>query len=180
MKRLIPIVFLLCTPVLADEQQRIEQSRHLAMELQQQLSSELMSAMKAQGPVHAIAVCNERAPEIAKGLSSNHNAVVGRTALRVRNPNNAPMGEHKAVMDYFQARLAKDPNTVPEVLFTASNGEQHYMRAIPMQPQCAACHGSNIKPEVSHAIAQKYPYDKATGFEVGDLRGSFLIRWIAE
>lgn len=180
MKRFIPLVLLLTTPVMADEQQRIDQSRHLAMELQQQLSSELMAAMKAEGPVHAIAVCNERAPVIAEGLSKSNNAVVGRTALRVRNPDNAPMGEHKAVMDYFQARLAKDPNTVPEVLFTASNGEQHYMRAIPMQPQCAACHGSNIKPEVSRAIAQKYPNDQATGFEVGDLRGSFLIRWIAE
>jgi mono/diheme cytochrome c family protein len=180
MKALIPIVFLLSTPVLADDQQRIEQSRHLAMELQQQLSSELMAAMKAQGPVHAISVCNERAPDIAEGLSKSNNAVVGRTALRVRNPNNAPMGEQKAVMDYFQARMAKDPNTVPEVLFTASNGEQHYMRAIPMQPQCAACHGSNITPDVRNAIAQKYPNDQATGFEVGDLRGSFLIRWLEE
>ncbi|CUA87390.1 Tll0287-like domain-containing protein [Pseudidiomarina woesei] len=180
MKRLILMVFLFSTSVLADDQQRIEQSRHLAMELGQKLSSELMVAMKAEGAVHAISVCNERAPEIAAGLSQNNNARVGRTALRVRNPNNAPTGEHKAVMQYFQARLAKEPNTVPEVLFTASNGEQHYMRAIPMQPQCAACHGSNIAPEVRNAIAQKYPNDQATGFEVGDLRGSFLIRWLAE
>src|SRR5690606_4540754 len=131
MKRLITLVFLVSAPVMADDQQRMEQARHLDMELGQQLSSELMTAMKEKGPVHAIAVCNERAPEIAQGLSESNNAIVGRTALRVRNPANAPMGEHKAVMEYFQARLAKDPNTVPEVLFTTSNGEQHYMRAIP-------------------------------------------------
>lgn len=179
MIRLVLLTMLVITvPALADDQQRIEQSRQLSMQLGKQLSAELMAAMKAEGPVHAISVCNERAPEIAQSLGANSNAIVGRTALRVRNPNNAPLGEHKAVMDYFKQRIAQDPNVVPEAWFTSSNGEQHYMRAIVMQPQCATCHGANVKPEVQQAIRAKYPDDQATGFEVGELRGSFLIRWL--
>ena len=50
------------------------------------------------------------------------------------------------------------------------------MKAIVMQPQCAACHGSNIDPELEQAITEKYPNDKATGFDVGNIRGAFVVR----
>lgn len=170
-------ISLLSTTAIADDHQTIENSRQLSQTLQQQLGAELMAAMKAQGPVHAIQVCNEKAPQIAQSISTD-NVTVARTALRVRNPNNAPTGEQKAVMEYFAERLAKEPSQVPEVLYNTSNGEQHYMRAIVMQPQCAACHGSAVKPEVQQAVLEKYPNDAATGFEVGDLRGSFVVTWL--
>ena len=53
---------------------------------------------------------------------------------------------------------------------------QVFMRAIPMQEQpCAACHGTNIAPEVKAAIDQAYPEDLAIGFKPGELRGAFLV-----
>jgi len=168
---------LVMAPALADDHQRIEDSRALSQSLQQQLGAELMAAMKAEGPVYAIQVCNEKAPQIAQSIS-DANVTVSRTALRVRNPNNSATGEQKAVMEYFAARLAKDPTIVPEVLFTDTQGKQQYMRAIVMQPQCAACHGHSVQPEVKQAILAKYPDDKAIGFNVGDLRGSFVVKWL--
>lgn len=65
-------------------------------------------------------------------------------------------------------------------MFEVENGEQNYMRAIVMQPQCLACHGSAVAKPLKQAIAEKYPNDQATGFEVGDLRGAFLIKWLSE
>lgn len=168
---------LVMAPALADDHQRIEDSRALSQSLQQQLGAELMAAMKSEGPVYAIQVCNEKAPKIAQSISDD-NVVVSRTALRVRNPSNAATGEQKAVMEYFVARLAKDPSNVPEVLFTDTEGKQQYMRAIVMQPQCAACHGHSVQPQVQQAILAKYPDDQATGFKVGDLRGSFVVKWL--
>lgn len=168
---------LVMAPALADDYQRIEDSRALSQSLQQQLGAELMAAMKAEGPVYAIQVCNEKAPAIAQSISDD-NVVVSRTALRVRNPSNAATSEQKAVMEYFAVRLAKDPSNVPEVLFTDTEGKQQYMRAIVMQPQCAACHGHSVQPEVKQAILAKYPDDKAIGFNVGDLRGSFVVKWL--
>ena len=70
----------------------IEHSRQLALQLGSELKGELGKAMAAGGPVAAISVCRERAPAIAARLSRESGAAVGRTALRVRNPANAPDG----------------------------------------------------------------------------------------
>jgi cytochrome c551/c552 len=51
----------------------------------------------------------------------------------------------------------------------------HYMKAIPTQEVCLACHGSNVKEPVREAIAKQYPADAATGFEKGELRGAFTF-----
>jgi hypothetical protein len=32
-----------------------------------------------------------------------------------------------------------------------------------------------LSPEVRAALAEQYPDDQATGFEVGDLRGAFIV-----
>lgn len=164
----------------AAQSSRLEEARALSTSLQEQLSSKLMAAMKAEGPVHAIGVCHVEAPEIAAQLSRDGEVEVGRTALRVRNPANAPQAEHREVMRDFTKALNKNPEVIPETLITLDNGEQHYLRAIVMQPQCAACHGKSIAPEVQAAITEKYPNDQATGFAVGELRGAFLIKWLSK
>ena len=42
---------------------------------------------------------------------------------------------------------------------------------------CAACHGTNIAPEVKAKIAELYPDDAAVGFKPGDMRGGIAISW---
>jgi len=56
--------------------------------------------------VAAVSVCRTRAPEIAARLSAESGAVVGRTALRVRNPVNAPDDLQRAVLEQFSVELA--------------------------------------------------------------------------
>lgn len=182
MGRLIVLVLILGlgADVFAGDSERVERSRELSRQLQQQLGAKLMAAMKAQGPVHAIEVCNLEAPQIAAQVSTPGMVEVGRTAIRYRNPSNAPTAEQVAVMESFAEQIKQDPSGVPERLITLENDEQYYMRAIVMQPQCLACHGKTIAEPVQQAIAEKYPNDKATGFEVGDLRGAFLIKWLSE
>jgi len=99
-----------------------------------QLSATLMKAMQEQGPVHGIQVCNEQAPAIAAAVNAANQgdtkAVVSRTALRVRNTNNAPTAEQRAVLEYFQARMNQG-ETAPELMFSSSDGNQYYMKAAP-------------------------------------------------
>lgn len=163
-----------------ESDERMERSRELSQQLQQQLGGKLMAAMKAEGPVHAIDVCHLEAPLIGEQVSTAGEVEVRRTALRYRNPANAPTEQQIAVMEQFAAQLQDDPSQIPETMITLDNGEQHYMRAIVMQPQCAACHGGSVQEPVLRAIADKYPNDQATGFEVGDLRGAFLVKWMSE
>jgi hypothetical protein len=158
---------------------RLAQSRALAQAFQQQLGGELQAAMARGGPVEAIGVCREVAPEIADRFAAQSQARVGRTALRVRNPANAPDPQARSILEEFERRLAADPETVPEHFAVAADGSARYLGAILLQPLCAACHGETLAPEVVDAVAGHYPDDQATGFAVGELRGAFLIDWPA-
>ena len=82
----------------------------------------------------------------------------------------------KKVLNRFAAELAAGKSIDKLSHSEIINGEFRYMQAIGMGEACTACHGQDIKPEVKTVIDQKYPYDEATGFTVGDLRGAFSLR----
>jgi hypothetical protein len=175
----------LTTTARADAEEWVGTSRLLADQLTGQLKSELQQAMQAAGPVAAIEVCRRRAPEIAARLNRESGAQVGRTALRVRNPANAPDDLERKVLQQFAEQLATATNAAagpPEAVFdlrTPQGIEHRYLRAIPMQPLCVTCHGKTIAPEIAAAIRAAYPDDAATGFEPGELRGAVTVRWPA-
>lgn len=161
----------------------LTRSRLLAQQLGTELKAELSSALASTGPVGAINVCRTRAPEIAAKLSRDSGAVVSRTALRVRNPANAPDALQRAMLEQFAGDLATGRTEMPlEAAVEINRGgriERRYMRAIPMDAMCLACHGQQLSPEVASAIASDYPADQATGFEQGQLRGAFSVIWPA-
>jgi hypothetical protein len=160
-------------------------SRALADQLSSELRGELGAAMAAGGPVAAIEVCRTRAPLIAARLSEASGADVRRTALRVRNPANAPDSYERAVLGRFARDLeqvprppAQPPDMQVEWPNLATGGiDRFYMRAIVMQPQCLPCHGATLAPEIADAIRRNYPSDEAIGFEPGQLRGAIVVRW---
>ncbi|MGE0387978.1 MAG: DUF3365 domain-containing protein [Gammaproteobacteria bacterium] len=158
---------------------RMAQGRELSTRLQQQLSGRLMAAMLESGAVNAIDVCRTEAPGIAAGLSSGAGARVWRTALKVRNPVNAPDLNARAVLEEFADELGTGTGAVPEHFAVAADGSARYMRAIVTQPPCLACHGAEIAAPVREAIQAHYPQDAATGFAAGDLRGAFVVDWPA-
>ena len=161
----------------------LTRSRLLAQQLGTELKAELTSALANAGPTGAIGVCRTRAPEIAARLSRESGALVSRTALRVRNPANAPDDLQHAILEQFADDLAAGRTEMPlEAAVEINRGgkiEHRYMRAIPMDAMCLACHGQQLAPAVAAAIAKAYPEDQATGFEQGQLRGAFSVIWPA-
>jgi len=99
----------------------------------------------------------------------------------VRNAANAPDEIERAVLEQFRADLASGKASGPlEAVFEVRRGDQterRYMRAIPTDAVCLTCHGAALAPEVAAAIAKDYPGDRATGFELGQLRGAFTVTW---
>ena len=176
---LCPVTLTTAEPV--PETAWIEQSRQLTMQLGGQLKGELTKAIADGGPIAAINVCYTRAPEIAAQLSKSSGARVGRTALRVRNPSNAPDSLERSVLEQFATDLGSGPIDRPlEAVFEIRRGdalERRYMRAIPTDALCLTCHGKTLAPELAAAIAQNYPGDQGTGFELGQLRGAFSVIW---
>ena len=163
----------------AQDDERLTVSRDAAAQLGQGLSAALLTSLGTDGPVEAIGVCSVEASPIAARLSERAGAHVGRTALKLRNPENAPDDAAREVMAAFARDLAAGATAPPEHFQTRPDGSARFMRAIVTQPLCVTCHGSEIAPDVATAIARHYPSDQATGFAVGDLRGAFIVEWPA-
>ena len=161
----------------------LARSRAMSNQLGTELKAELTAALARSGPSGAIEVCRSRAPEIAARLSRESGAKVSRTALRVRNPSNAPDDLQRAVLEQFADDLAAGQVQPPlEAAVEINRGgriERRYMRAIPTDALCLTCHGTELAPDVKAAIAKAYPDDQATGFTTGQLRGAFSVIWPA-
>ena len=161
------------------EAERAAESRQLTKSFAGKLKGELVGAMKAGGPESAIGVCQAAAPSIAEEKSDEKGWAVGRTALKLRNPANAPDEWEQAVLLEFQEKVEQgaDIAKLERYETTTKDGKPvfRYMKAIPTQQPCLTCHGSNVSESVQKAIAELYPQDEATGFSQGELRGAFTI-----
>lgn len=184
MKRFLIITLLSALPlsqVVADShlKQHAASSKKVVKEFMGQLKGELQGAMKAGGPVNAINVCKDRAPDIAKSLSEKYGWDIGRTSLKTRNPKNAPDAWELKVLNQFEARKAAGEDVKPMAYFAAveEKGKKsfRFMKAIPTGEVCLKCHGTNIDPKVVAKLDSAYPEDKARGFKLGDIRGAFTI-----
>jgi hypothetical protein len=156
-----------------DESALLEKSRQITAEYATLLQAALQSALVTGGPVAAINVCAEIAPQIASDLSRASGAKVRRTSLRFRNPGNAP--------DSWEARALErlDATDAPEIFEPDAFGGARYAKSIPTAAVCLACHGETLAPEIDAELSEAYPHDRARGFEVGDLRGAFSVSWPA-
>jgi hypothetical protein len=170
-------------PVLAEDLVAREQAaRKAAGELVQKLGSALKQEMASGGPDKAILVCRDLAPQIAGEISRANGWQVTRVGTRVRNPmlGLADDWESKVLTD-FEARAAKGEKyqdiAFGEVVEFGGSEYYHYMKAIPMQAACLSCHGNaeQIPAGVKAALASNYPHDRATGYQVGELRGAISI-----
>ncbi len=168
-------------PAFADDDvaARTAASRDVIKSFAGALKEQLSLAMADEGPVAAIEVCNLAAPGIAQAESSARGWQVGRTSLKLRNPDNAPDAWEMAVLQDFEARKAAgaDPKTLDHAEIVAGDGHRdfRYMKAIITQEVCTTCHGSSIAPEIVAQLDALYPGDQARGFAAGDIRGAFTI-----
>ena len=125
---------------------------------------------RADGPVAVVDVCSAEAPALAAKIQEETGVRLGRSSLKLRNPNNtAP--------DWVAAWLTEQgarPAAEAAPLSVVENGFARVVKPIAMEPPCLTCHGApeSIAPEVKAAIASRYPADAATGYAAGDLRGA--------
>ena len=159
---------------------RAAKARSLAHAYADRLRTSLAQALKEGGPVRAIDACNTLAPELNATVTDGETFEINRTALRVRNPDNAPDPWEQAALESFQKAIAAggDPKVLETYdVVTSKEGQRlfRYMRPITMHEQCLACHGPNVSHEVKSEVAKYYSDDKAIGFALGELRGAFSL-----
>ncbi len=184
MQRLLTIIALglgLTAPgaYAADYSDELDASRKTVKEFMQTLKKELQSSMQEGGPVNAVSVCNLTAPAIANTYSVRNGWEVGRTSLKLRNPNNAPDAWERSVLEAFEERklAGEDPAQMEfhEVIRVDGDKQLRYMKAIPTSRPCLACHGEALDSIVKTRLEKLYPHDQALGYREGDIRGAFTI-----
>jgi len=164
----------------ADLSVRATKARDLAHVYSEKLRDGIAKALKEVGPVGAVGACNILAPELNATVTDDSTFEIGRTALRVRNPENAPDAWELAGLEQFQKALAggSDAKTLEIYdVVTTKEGQRlfRYMRPITMREPCMTCHGTNVAQDVKAEIAKYYADDKALGFALGELRGAFSL-----
>jgi hypothetical protein len=170
------------TTCLADEalQANIDEGKGVIKAFFGDLKGELEKGMKQQGPVGSIDICHKMAPQLADAHAQMSGWQVGRTSLKVRNPDNAPDAWEAAALKEFEARKAagEDPMKLVKAEVVAEEGRQFFrmMKAIPTAEVCTKCHGSEIAEPVAAKLDELYPEDKARGYQVGELRGAFTLK----
>jgi hypothetical protein len=178
---------LLAVTVLAADQTPQEIGDQVAGRLFASLMTTLQEKIATDGPEAAIAYCRLEALPLTAQVAEEFPSVknVRRTALRVRNPNNAPDATDRSVLEEWLASW--NPTTPPQPIireYTAADGakELRYYRPVPVMATCLACHGSDeqIPDNVRAALQRDYPQDEAVDFHEGNLRGAIVVTFGAD
>lgn len=141
------------------------------------LKKQLSNAMMEKGPSHAIDFCKTYAPDISKAKIP-HDVKLKRTSQKIRNPENKADSLEMVVLEKY-AQLKANNQELSHTLIT-NNGDVHYFKPIFIQGACTTCHGDaavELSPKVKETLNQKYPNDQATGYQEGDLRGVWHLKF---
>lgn len=170
-------------PVAAQQDpELLTQARSIASEIPPKLLAVLQEEITKGGPEEAMAVCREKAPQMAKAASEKTGWNIRRVSLKNRNPNATPDAWEKAALEEFEQRQAagQAPATLEkgELITEGTVPTYRYIKALPTQTLCLSCHGNpdNFSPSFKAKLHGLYPHDKATGYAPGDIRGAITLK----
>jgi hypothetical protein len=158
-------------------------AKQVTAEFLEKLSGELKKEMAANGPVAALSVCRDVAPSIANDLSIANGWKIVRVSKKARNPLLAtPDAWENKMLAEFEVRAAngekfEDMHT-DQIIREGDKSYYRCMRPIEVKGVCLTCHGSetDIPADVQAKLDELYPYDRARGYKLGDVRGAISIK----
>lgn len=161
----------------------VADARGIAASVPPRLLATLKQEIDRGGPEGAIAACREQAPALARAASAESGWAVRRVSLRERNPKALPDAWERGVLAEFDRIAAARGTAAPiehaEVVATPDGRrERRYMRALPTQELCLACHGARVSLSagVTERLRTLYPADRAVDYRVGEIRGAMTLR----
>jgi len=131
-------------------------------------------SIREGGAATAIDMCGQFAASMASAHSPD-GWYIQRVSDRNRNVNNfADSLQHEILTRFGSDRslefIGRWDSTGPHRLFC-------YYRPVYVTDMCLDCHGleSRLASGIVEALEQSYPDDRAIGYNVGDLRGMFVV-----
>ncbi len=155
---------------------KADQARARLAPLKTSLKGALMAAAKGGHLEQAVTACQVQAP-LVTGVQEKEGVKMGRSALKLRNPDNVAPEWVAPLMEELSKEVEPD-GASREV--SLPKGRFGYVEAITMKPMCEGCHGTQIGQEVAAKLKELYPQDEATGFSTDSFRGVFWVELPAE
>jgi len=162
--------------MVATEKLYTQAADKLVSQYSKALMSTLMAALNENGPAYAVYICQAKAQDIAVAHSAEGWSVK-RVSEKWRNIMDRPDTGEVEILKMFA-----NPETGDDYLTNWSGPDSarvfHYYRKIVVSQMCLQCHGDlqTVDLDLYKKVKIAYPYDKATGYKVGDLRGMFVIK----
>lgn len=152
-----------------------------AKEFSESLKNILVKEIRTNGIVSAVNVCSDTAQILTNDYGVGKGIYIKRVSFKNRNQNSIPDEYESKALKYFEELKSsgKLNDTTEYIEIEETNGikKVRYLKPIIIQPLCLNCHGDveNINQDVKNALHTRYPEDKATGYQIDDLRGAVSI-----
>jgi len=157
-------------------QDYLEKGKAIAMATGDLLSKKLFTAINANGPENALEFCNIQALPITDSMATELHAKIKRVSDKYRNLHNAANNMELEYIKHAKLEIEKNGSAKPKLI--TSNEKMIAYYPIITNSLCLQCHGNietDISKETKTAIQINYPEDKATGYDVNELRGIWVI-----
>lgn len=141
-----------------------------------------ISEKYAEGGYEAAAkFCSMNAYPLTDSLAKEYKVFLKRVSKKYRNPKNAPSNLEQQVLEAYEYSLEQGDELGANVQFIRPGDTILYNKPIRIPSElCLNCHGGpkQISDEVQAILNSDYPNDKATGYQVGDLRGMWSLKFL--
>ena len=181
---LLPLILTACSE--NPKQQITEQVKtgikQDAKEFMESLKAVLVKELQSNGIVAAVSVCSDTAQVLTNEYGVKKGIYIKRVSFKNRYPNNKPdQFETEALKEFEILKLKGELTENTEYYSIVENNgvtTVRYLKPIFIQAPCLSCHGNseNIGPDVKEILRIRYPEDKATGYELDELRGAVSIQ----
>jgi hypothetical protein len=160
--------------------QALTEARQVSDDLSNKVRDLLFQELKGGGPAGAVRVCSEVAQEVTQEFRTRTGHSVRRVSIKYRNLKDIPDDYEHKKLEAFDL-LNRQKNLGTEYFHVVEEGGREYlryMRPLVIAPLCLTCHGTKeqIPAEVKAILLGKYPDDRATDYNDGDLRGAISVK----
>lgn len=148
----------------------------LTSQATQVLLQNLLRSQKIYGWRGAVSYCSERALSLTDSLSQKWGIKLARRSHKNRNPANALQDTDLQAYTAFAESLSRGVSPTP-LVYHEKDKILYFRPILIAMPTCLKCHGQekDLDPLALAEIRKRYPADKATGFDLGQLRGLWRL-----
>ena len=157
----------------------MERGKQISSNLSSALLVKLSSEIQEHGITDAIKYCSVHALPLTDSISNAEKVVISRVSHKNRNPLNAANNEEMELIKKYITQIENGTSLLPTVV-EKEKRHIYYSPIVISMPTCLKCHGkpdTDIDVPVLNTLNALYPEDKATGFEMGQLRGLFKVEF---